>query len=115
MRSKACGLAALIVILSACATPTEMRQTKPTLTLESTKLAKEVGVCIADQWDSDPSSVHSSKWRESKSGYTVSAYCEGMYPCMLADITSIPKGSRTVTYTRGIGSEVFMRAAMNCQ
>lgn len=115
MNTKYPLLLAVVLVLAGCATPNDMRQTKPTQTFDSKKTAKVVGVCLADTWDKDPSTAQASIGRETNSGYTVSAYCEGMYPCMVADIVSTASGSKTSTYTRGIGSDAFMRAARQCQ
>ena len=115
MNTKYPLLLAVVLVLAGCATPNDMRQTKPTQSFESRKPARVVGVCIADTWDKDPSIAQASRGRETNSGYTVSAYCEGMYPCMVADVATTSGGSKTVTHTRGIGSDAFMRAAQKCQ
>jgi len=114
MRSLIVCLASFSFLVG-CATPNDMRQTTPSQILSSKKTVKAVAICLSDEWDITHGGVPASM-RETSSGYMVTASCGPGYPCQVADITkSSGNGSKTVTYTKGIGSDDFNAFAQACQ
>jgi hypothetical protein len=112
-------LSFLISTLSACATPSEMRQQAPELELKSNLAAKSVSICIADRWENNgtfgaPVIVN---MRPIEGGYTVewiNGFDHRVF--LLVDVKDTLDGSLTRCY-KGVvlGGASFTQIVIDCQ
>lgn len=92
------ALLSVSVILSGCATPSELREKGPALVLKSRHDAKRVSACIADKWENavpffGTQPVH---LKLLKDGYSVAAGNEGT--SYLVDVRDSPDGGSTTNF-----------------
>lgn len=106
----------LMLALAGCATPNELRQGKPTLELSSSKAARTVAICIADNWENSGSfGAIQVSMRETQSGYMITIMCDSN-TCVMADVTPLRESrSKTSVYTNALLADDFLDYAKKCQ
>jgi len=105
------------VLLTACATPEQMRQQTPFLSLKSSKSAKDVAICISSKWEnlgifrmSVPVNM-----RPTETGYVISISFTPTTDYLI-DVTNTASGSQSKYYKRvNSYGESFDNAVKDCQ
>lgn len=107
-----------IALLSACATPDQMRTSSPSSAYTSGKTAKSVSLCIAKRWEnSGYGGTPAVTFRPTETGFTVAVRNEVLGSTqLLADIAENAAGSKTY-YFKGavLGEGEFDKAVRECQ
>lgn len=112
-------VAAVIVGVSGCATPADLRTRVPVLELTSQQSAKAVAVCITDSWENSGAfgSTLPINIRPTMQGYNVSFRPEDFgHTSLMVDVDEFGTGSRTRYYKYfDFSGEFFDRAVKECQ
>ena len=109
----------IISLLSACASPAQMRQEKPFLQLKSAKSSKEIALCVSGKWENLGilRTAVPVNMRLADNGYTLSVFNAAISQTdYLLDIVNVGNGSESKYYKRinALG-ESFDSAVKNCQ
>lgn len=113
--SIALGIVSMLLFLG-CATPVELRKQNPDITLDSTKTAKVVAICIAGKWENgNIGGALPVNMRLTENGYTMYVASAGN-TLMVVDVIALEnEQSKTIIYTRALGVERFLNYAKECQ
>lgn len=109
----------VITLLSACASPAQMRQENPFLHLKSTKSSKDVAICVSSKWENLGilRTAVPVNMRLTENGYTLTVFNTAISQTdYLLDIVNVGNGSESKYYKRinALG-EPFDNAVKNCQ
>lgn len=106
---------AVLMILAGCSTtPSRMRNGTLSAVHTSTKSAKDIAICIAENWES----YGTANQHETKNGYSVSANLGGKLH-YLADIETHENAQKTKAYkfmsVALFGPDPFFKTVADCQ
>lgn len=99
------ALIIVLIALTGCATPNEVRSKGAALTVNSEKNAKDVTTCVADKWENAPffsrftGTVNTSI---AKTGYSITAYGKnafGSWPVLIAQVEESTSGCEISYFT----------------
>jgi hypothetical protein len=113
----------LSVLLTGCATTSELRNNPPDLDVTSVKKAKDVGICIADRLENMSTTMDTMTARQTSNGYSVvvtqnmpGAFSSQKDTIIVVDINDAQNGSRTLFYNNFLaGGKKYFDVMRDCQ
>lgn len=107
----------LATLVSACASPNDLRSAGPALQFKSPHEARDVAACIADQWTHGfPFGTSDVNVKPLRKGYSVALGNDG-HTGLLADIEDSPSGGSTTRLYKfsSLSIKRYDDAVTNCQ
>lgn len=106
----------LFLLITACATPADLRKQTPDAIFKSAKNAKVVSVCIGDKWAESNLGAY-LRVRPTAFGYSLTVtYEQSGQTLLIADVLEQPDGKSETRYVEnGIGLEAKRSDVGTCQ